>query len=79
MKVITVRLSSKYQLVLPKDVRAALGVQPHDQILFLIDGDRVYMRPRPANFSAQLRGLHAHVWQQKGEEWLQKERTSWEE
>ncbi|MCD6291619.1 MAG: AbrB/MazE/SpoVT family DNA-binding domain-containing protein [Anaerolineae bacterium] len=79
MKVVTAQVSSKYQVVLPKEVRVALGIHPRTQVLFLIDGDRVYLRPRPTSFSTKLRGLHSHVWRQGGEDWLAKERASWEE
>jgi AbrB family looped-hinge helix DNA binding protein len=79
MKIITAQVSSKYQMVIPKEVRSALGIHPHDQILFLIEGDRVYLRPRPKSFTEKLRGLHAHVWQRPTEEWLERERSSWEE
>jgi len=37
------------------------------------------LRPKPTSFSAKLRGLHAHVWRQGGEDWLAEERASWEE
>ncbi len=72
-------MSSKYQVVIPKEVRTALGIKPHDQVLFLIDGDVVYLRPRPTNFTETLSGLHAHVWQQPGEQWLKEERETWED
>ncbi len=79
MQTATAQVSKKYQMVIPKEVRKALGIKPHDQILFLIDGNRVYLRPRPTSFTEALSGLHAHVWHQSGEAWLEKERASWEE
>ena len=78
MKTATARVSSKYQMVIPKEVRAALEIQPHDQVLFLIDGDVVYLRPRPKSFTEALSGLHAHVWRQPTEQWLNEERETWE-
>ena len=79
MKTAAAQVSSKYQMVIPKEVRKALGIKPHDQVLFLIDGDRVYLRPRPDSFTDMLSGLHAHVWQQPTDQWLREERESWEE
>ncbi len=79
MKTATAQVSSKYQMVIPREVRKALGIKPHDQVLFLIDGDRAYLRPRPKSFTEKLSGLHAHVWQQPTEQWLREERESWEE
>jgi AbrB family looped-hinge helix DNA binding protein len=78
MKTATAQVSSKYQMVIPKEVRTALGIKPHDQVLFLIDEDRVYLRPRPDSFTDKLSGLHAHVWRQPTDQWLREERESWE-
>lgn len=36
-----VKISSKGQITLPKKVREALGVEPGDQVRFLILGDQV--------------------------------------
>ena len=79
MKTATAKVSKKYQMVIPKDVRKALNIKPHDHIIFLIDGNKVYLHPRPENFTEALSGLHAHVWQQPTEDWLKKERASWGE
>ena len=70
------RLSTKYQLVVPREVREALDLQPNDSVLFLIEGDSVYMRSRPKSFTDMLDGLHSHVWNNT-DEWLQKERSTW--
>ncbi len=78
MKVIHAQVSSKHQVVIPKEVRVLLNIRPQESVLFLIDGDQVYLRPKPSSFTDKLRGLHAHVWQQPTEEWLEEERTSWE-
>jgi AbrB family looped-hinge helix DNA binding protein len=74
---VSARLSTKYQLVLPKEVREALDLQPNDSVLFLIEGNSVYMRPRPQSFTHKLTGLHSHVWN-NSDDWLEKERSTWE-
>ncbi len=76
MKTATARLSTKYQLVVPKAVREALQLEPNSTLLFLIEGDQVILRPQPASFAAALRGLHKELWT-KPEEWLEKERATW--
>ena len=78
MTVISAQVSEKYQVVIPKEVRQRLKVEPRDTLLFLIDGDSVLIRPKPASFTATLRGLHKHVWPSDPEEWLAEERTTWE-
>jgi len=76
MRTATARLSTKYQLVIPKVVREALQLEPDSTLLFLIEGDRVIMRPQPASFADALRGLHKELWS-KPQEWLEKERAAW--
>ena len=77
MKVITARLSSKYQVVIPKLVRETLRLKPQTTILFLVDGDTVILRPRPADFTTALRGLHKRLWPDP-DAWLEEERSTWE-
>jgi AbrB family looped-hinge helix DNA binding protein len=81
MQTAVARVSSKYQVVIPKRVREVLGLQPQDDVLFLIDRDgdhvRVVLRPRPASFTKALQGLHKEVWPDP-DTWLEEERSSWE-
>ena len=37
------RMTSKAQITLPKAVRKALGIEPGDEVLWEIEGDRVIM------------------------------------
>lgn len=76
MTSIPAQVSTKYQVVIPKEVRELMNIQPRDTVLFLIDGDTVLMRPKPKSFTQTLRGLHRHVWSDS-EKWLEEERSSW--
>ena len=79
MIAVAAQVSEKYQVVIPREVRQKLNLQPRDTLLFLIDGDTVIIRPRPASFTAALRGLHKELWADADvDEWLQQERTAWE-
>jgi antitoxin PrlF len=40
---ITSKLTTKNQTTIPQPVRAALGLQPGDQVAYLIEGDRVLL------------------------------------
>ena len=77
MEAFSARISAKYQVVIPKAVREALHIQPQDNLLFLVDGDTVIVRPQPASFTEVLEGLHQHLWPSP-EAWLEEERASWE-
>jgi AbrB family looped-hinge helix DNA binding protein len=78
IRTVVARVSSKYQVVIPKPVREILGIQPQDKLLFLLDGDTVVLRPQPTNFTEALQGLHKDIWPEDPDAWLEKERSEWE-
>ena len=75
----TAKVSSKHQIVLPKEVRAELGIKPGNDLLFIIRDGEISVRARPASFAQAMRGLHKNVWNETDvEQWLAAERKSWE-
>lgn len=72
----TVRLSSKYQIVIPQAAREALSLEAGDELLVLCKSDRVVIIPKPKRFSRRAAGLHREVWQ-GAEAYLEEERNSW--
>ncbi len=38
------RVSKRYQVVIPKDIRKALGIKEGDRVLFEIEGDEIRIR-----------------------------------
>ena len=78
METVAVHVSSKYQIVIPKPVRQALGVKADDTLLFLLDGDTVILRTRPTNFTQTLQGLYKEIWPEDPDAWLEAERSAWE-
>jgi AbrB family looped-hinge helix DNA binding protein len=77
MEAATAKISTKYQVVIPKAVRDALRLEPHDRVLFLVDGDTVILHPQPPSYTEALRGLHQDLWPEP-DAWLEEERASWE-
>lgn len=54
----TVKLSSKHQIVVPREAREALGLRPGDRLLVSVrDDDVVEMRRRPEDPAAELEGI----------------------
>ena len=39
------KITERGQTTLPSQVRKALGLQPHDSIIYIIEGDRVVIKP----------------------------------
>ncbi len=77
MATISVRIGSKYQVIIPRAVREALRLAPDEQLLFLMDGETVTLLSRPANFTAAMRGLHKGLWEDAGRQ-IEEERAAWE-
>jgi len=48
-------LTKKWQTTIPKDVRKLLGLKPKDRIFYLIEGERVVLKPLKGNI-LDLRG-----------------------
>ena len=48
-------LTRKWQTTIPKDVRNLLGLKPKDRIFYLIEGERVVLKPLKGNI-LDLRG-----------------------
>jgi AbrB family looped-hinge helix DNA binding protein len=78
MESISVRVSQKYQIVIPRAVRQTLDLRPEDTLLFLISGDTVILRNRPPSFTKAMRGLHKDLWPDDSADWLEQERSAWE-
>jgi AbrB family looped-hinge helix DNA binding protein len=78
METIAVRVGPKYQIVIPRAVREILQLHPYDTLLFLVSGDSVVLRNRPASFTEAMRGLHKDIWPADTADCLEKERATWE-
>jgi len=65
-------LSSKNQIVIPREAREALGVKPGDKLLVLVHGGKVIILEKPKSYHSALRGRGTYP-----KNYLQKERDSW--
>lgn len=75
-----VTVSTKYQIVIPKELREALHISPGDQLLAeVMETGEIRLRRRPRSYTQALQGLHKHVW--KGVDavdYVHEERAGWE-
>lgn len=70
-----VTLSSKNQIVIPKEVREKLGLKPGDKIAVGVRDDGAYIFKAPKKYSEALIGIARGVY---GPDYLKKERESWD-
>ena len=70
----TVKLSSKNQIVLPKEARQAMKLKGRDELLVVVKGNVAVIMPKPKSYRSALGGLGHGLY---GEDYLRKERKSW--
>ncbi len=68
-------LSTKNQIVIPREAREALGLKAGDRVLVVVRGERVIVLQKPKSPHAAIRGLARGVYPAG---YLEKERDSWE-
>jgi AbrB family looped-hinge helix DNA binding protein len=68
-------LSTKNQIVIPREAREALQLKPGDKLLVVVCGERVIVLQKPKSHHAAIRGLARGTYPR---DYLQKERQSWE-
>ena len=74
----TVRVSRKYQIVIPKRAREMLRIGPGDELVVWVRGGQIVMRPKPKSYAEYMRGLHREVWRDvEAEEYVREERERW--
>ncbi len=80
MSAVVVKLSSRNQMVLPKEAREALGIKPGGRILVVVEGDIVRLLPEPDDWADYIYGLGEDIWRELGggENFLAEERGAWE-
>jgi AbrB family looped-hinge helix DNA binding protein len=68
-------LSSKNQIVIPKEAREALRVKAGDKLLVVVRGDRVIVLQKPKAHNVAIRGIGCGLYPVN---YLRKERKSWD-
>ena len=73
-----VKLSSKYQVVIPREARKKLGLRAGDQLAVEVEGEKIILRPRPKNYTNYMLGLGKEIWEGiDASEYVREERESW--
>jgi AbrB family looped-hinge helix DNA binding protein len=67
-------ISSKNQIVIPREAREALQLKAGDKVIVSVLGTRVIVLERPKSYAGALRGLARKTYPK---DYLRKERRSW--
>jgi AbrB family looped-hinge helix DNA binding protein len=68
-------LSSKNQIVIPREARKALGLRAGDKLLVVAYGDKIIVMEKPKSFRKAIAGIGRELYPA---DYLKKERDSWE-
>ncbi len=68
------KLSSKNQIVIPRQARTALQIEPGDKILVVVRGNVVILLPKVKKYPETIRGIGKGLYPSG---YLRKERESW--
>jgi len=59
----TAKLSSKYQIVIPKRIRRELNLNSGDELIMKVEDDKIIIRPKPKSYTEYMLGLGKEVWE----------------
>ncbi len=68
-------ISSKNQIVIPREAREALDLKPGDKLLLVVRGTNVLLLRKPKSYRAAIRGMARGLYPK---DYLRKERESWD-
>ena len=76
---VSVKVSSRYQVVVPRVARESLNIRSGDRLLVDIQDGLLILTPQPQDYVAHMAGLHREVWADLDTTvYLQEEREAWE-
>jgi AbrB family looped-hinge helix DNA binding protein len=77
---LSVKVSTKHQIVVPRTARRALGIKAGDRLSVEVTPEGVILRPRARRAGARLRGLGSDIWQGVDPvEYVRRLRQEWDE
>jgi AbrB family looped-hinge helix DNA binding protein len=76
----TAKLTDKYQITIPSEVRKRLGLHAGDVVYLALEEERVVLRGVQGGWTEATRGLGADLWKEEGggKAAIEQERNSWE-
>jgi AbrB family looped-hinge helix DNA binding protein len=76
---LTVRVSSRYQISVPRVARRRLNIRSGDRLLVDVQDGLLILVPQPQDYTGRLAGLHREMWEGiDTATYLQEEREAWD-
>ena len=73
-----VKVSSKYQIVIPREVREKLNLKTGDKLIIKANDEKIIIYPQPKNYAKYSLGLGKEIWRDiDATEYVRKERETW--
>jgi len=73
-----VKVSSKYQIVIPREAREKLNLKAGDRLIIKANNEKIIIYPQPKNYAKYFLGLGKEIWQGiDATEYVKKERETW--
>lgn len=69
-----IKISSKNQIVIPREAREAMHVKGGDTLMVVVKGHITFLLPKPKKFSKALSGVGKGLYPK---DYLEKERKAW--
>jgi AbrB family looped-hinge helix DNA binding protein len=74
----SVKVSSRYQIAVPRIARERLNIQKGDRLLVDVQDGLLILLPQPKDYTAHLAGLHQEIWAGLDTDaYLREEREAW--
>ncbi len=75
---VTVKVSSRYQIAVPRVARESLKIEKGDRLLVDVQDGVLVLLPCPQDYAGRLAGLHREVWAGiDTDDYLRRERDAW--
>ena len=73
-----IKVSSKYQIVIPREVREKLNLKTGDKLIIKANNEKIIIYPQPKSYAKYSLGLGKEIWQGVDAiEYVKKERQTW--
>lgn len=73
-----VKVSSKYQIVIPREAREKLDLKAGDKLIIKANNEKIVIYPQPKSYAKYSLGLGKEIWQGvDATEYVRKERQTW--